>query len=759
MASCSKVTVPLLDGHQVERGELVVYTLPNRSQNSTHHLLLDERGNPERDLTLEPVQLLEGMEYRFTIEAEGELDLLSTDRPDIFQPDDEWGRSGRVRPGMRVGALPVKVYKGGSVLGEAALEVRSRRLNYLGQYRWMLRDIAEQFAEALMERFAGTEQRFSVDESASAQTLYQRFAFIKSLLEDERFVSAMQLVLSRPYAAWYMTTERRHSGWGVKGSSAIVRQLNRPGPRVRVQPDGDQPGVLLPRELDVQHSAETVDNGPNRFVKFTLEKWRIEVLQIRRVLASEPQTVPAQRGLRELAMVLAQLETYLSAPLFRDVSPLRQIPSSNPVMARKEGYRDIYGAHIQSEMAAQLAWSGGEDVYGAGQRNVAALYEYWVFLQLAHIVSDLCDQPFDLGQLLEVQENGLNLVLARTVERALVGQVTGYGRALKIQLWFNRTFSAHEPSSGSWTRAMRPDCSLLLQPAHALSADYRSIWVHFDAKYRAEELVDVLGTQEDVVEATADSDMPRKSEARHSDLLKMHAYRDAIRRSAGAYVIYPGTDEEECREYHELLPGLGAFGLSPSSAGAPVGETGLKRFLVDVFAHAASQVSQHERERFWISQAYGHRPSSQPQSGTAPFLVRPPADSLVLLGYVKSPAHLAWIQNSRLYNLRADGRKGGVGLDGKELAAEFAILYGTDVRPQIWNIVGEPRVLSELRMRELEYPKPGGTLYFCLPIEPLEVAWDASAAIEQIERVRSQLAPQATRGAPVVASWLEVLTT
>ena len=41
------------------------------------------------------------------------------------------------------------------------------------------------------------------------------------------------------------------------------------------------------------------------------------------------------------------------------------------------------------------------------------------------------------------------------------------------------------------------------------------------------------------------NDNLRRGGALRADLLKMHAYRDAIRReTAGAYVLYPGGDDE-----------------------------------------------------------------------------------------------------------------------------------------------------------------------------------------------------------------------
>ncbi len=609
-----------------------------------------------------------------------------------------------------------------------------------------------------MERFAGTEQRFSIDESKDAKTLYQRFAFLKSLLEDERFVSAIQLVLSRPFAAWRATTERRQTGWGVRTSSQLARQFSLPGPRVRVLTDAPQPSISLPRVLEVHRSEETTDNAPNRFVKFTLEKWRTEVLLVQRSLASEQQTMPVKRGLREVDSVLAQLNEYLSAPLFADVSHLRQIPSNNPVMIRKEGYRDIYSAHIQFEMAAQLAWSGGEEVYGAGQRNVAALYEYWVFLKVADLLSSLCDKPFDLSELLELQENGLNLVLARTRERALAGHVTRLGTVLDVQLWFNRTFSSDE-LAGSWTRPMRPDCSLLLRPAGCASSDYRQIWVHFDAKYRAKELRDLLGGTTDVSEPDSAPESSTRSEARRTDLLKMHAYRDAISRSAGAFVIYPGTEQEACRQYHELLPGLGAFGLRPTSTGAPDGVSALHSFLEDILAHAASQMSQHERGRYWAKESYKEVREGHFYSASAPFLSRPPVDSLLLLGYVKGSDHLSWIEKTGLYNLRADERRGSVGLGARELAVDFILLYGRTLPPQLWRVTGEPRILTAARMLASGYPRPRGELYFCLPVEADTSDYSPTLNQADVERVISALRPSVVSKAPVVVSWFDLLTT
>lgn len=121
----------------------------------------------------------------------------------------------------------------------------------------------------------------------------------------------------------------------------------------------------------------------------------------------------------------------------------------------------------------------------------------------------------------------------------------------------------------------------------------------------------------------------------------MHIYRDAIRRSAGAYVLYPGTSEQQrFDEYHEILPGLGAFALRPSTQGPadPQGAAPLRRFLNDVLRHVANQASQRERAWFWRDRSYERSDASSGlPTPVAPWLKKPPEDTRVLLGYVRGP--------------------------------------------------------------------------------------------------------------------------
>jgi hypothetical protein len=475
-------------------------------------------------------------------------------------------------------------------------------------------------------------------------------------------------------------------------------------------------------------------------------------------LKREKPSPSVTRGLAEASALLDYLDAVLAHELFRELGPLTRFPSENQVLLKRQGYRDVYRAYITAEMAARLSWAGGEDVYAGGQRDVAALYEYWVFLQLAGIVTRFCNKPLDIATLIGPSASGLGVTLKRGEARVLGGTVYRRGRQMELELWFNQSFHRRTKPHYSWTKPMRPDCSILIRPVTGVLGDGDAVWVHFDAKYRVDRLSQLLGTdtiEDDEKEEEGSADVVKGS-AQRTDLLKMHAYRDAINRSAGAYVVYPGDERQLFNEYHEILPGLGAFALQPGETGDARGVTAISSFIDDVLTHVASQPSQHERGRYWTGESYfGARPSRS-DLPPAEFLVRPPADTQVLLGYVRGPKHLEWIRASQRYNVRAGSRRGSVGLRGRELAAEILVLYGRGLdRVELWRIVGEPEVATRADMRRRRYPSPRGDVYICLALEPLPVTrWPALIDASCVEGLAS-IAKVAH--APVAVSWLQLI--
>lgn len=144
-------------------------------------------------------------------------------------------------------------------------------------------------------------------------------------------------------------------------------------------------------------------------------------------------------------------------------------------------YREILNRWLQFDFASKLVWKGGDDVYKAGKKDIATLYEYWLFFTLYDLVKEkfeINSVSFDgksYQHLIEPTNDGLNVMLKSGKQTALKGTYTKRNT-------------------------------------------YKNVY-----------------------------------------LLKMHAYKDAIRRSGGAYILYPGATNETFRGFQEIIPGLGAF--------------------------------------------------------------------------------------------------------------------------------------------------------------------------------------------------------
>lgn len=758
MPACESVQVAIRDTIGNTPISLSIALLPrNTAETSSdlHPLLLSEEDSISG--AIPPVQLMESFEYRYEfILPQGDTSEITTDHEDTFQADTKSGHSGRVRPGLYTGTLFIRVFSNGNEVGTFSLEVRSKKLDYLTEYRWMVRDLADQMSAVVMNRFAPAAQQFRIDNTKDAQTLYQRFAFLRSLISGEEFQAAVSEIIRRPHVNWIDHHESTPPNKGIKATSSISKQLAKAGPRVAWDH-----GVIasLPVHIDNQRTEVTIDTTPNRFVKFALEQWRDVVARIADVLEMQSSNPAINRGQREVRETLDQLDALLAEGLFREVGTIDGFPADNQVLHKREGYRDVFRAYIQFDVAAKLSWEGGVDVYGAGKRDVATLYEYWVFMKLAELVSELCDTPFDFTDFIEVKEDALNVTLKQGRQKVLKGTVERRGRRLSVELWFNRSFRKQGQSDGSWSQAMRPDYSIKISPSAYEAAEFEPVFVHFDAKYRINRLSELFTDSDEdqgpdesnSVEASAISLGPKRD-----DLLKMHSYRDAIRRSAGAYVIYPGTQTREYRQYHELLPGLGAFSLRPTEGGKAEGKVVLERFVEDVFEHVASQLTQHERSRYWQQATYGGEPILDSRFPSAPFLNSPPADTLTLLGFVKDKTHWEWITRNKIYNLRADDRRGAVGLGSKELACEFIVLScPSERRSLLARVCGQPRLLGKAAMEALRYPDPSD-LYYCFSIEAIDdTPWHDLLNTELIEKIRYSLNP--ISGHPVTLSWLEMV--
>lgn len=713
------------------------------------------------------VQLLESVRYEYALsKAEFRLSLAqhytATQGIVLQSRVKDRGHCGVLNPGLATGRLGLVVSDAsGAELARSDMEVRSSKLNYKADYQKMLEDITTHCVDLLQELKAPSLFNAAPDPGHDPATLAQRFAFVRGLLQSTGFHNALHRITTHPHQIWQHEAHERSIDRGFKPSGKVQRQLAQGNRRLAVPTKHPLHTTLttLPEFVTVTRSMPTQDTPENRFVKFVLRSFHGFLDAMRSRIVDKAKDA----GLvQEITVLCVRLDEALASDVLRHVGEPTFLPLGSPTLQRREGYREVLQAWLNFAMAAKLVWHGGEQVFGAGQRDVATLYEYWVFFELLDVVASVfkLDKPAN-ETLLEPTTDGFGLKLKAGKFMALKGRSNQSGRVLKMQFSYNRSFRATQTPlvPGSWTENLRPDYTLSLWPVGFSAAEAElqemMVHVHFDAKYRIDQMAALLSEatdtatlDEEALGAVLDAEKQeeRGGSYKRADLLKMHAYRDAIRRTQGAYVIYPGQAgaDKRLESFHEVLPGLGAFALRPG-----MGTTVLESFLLDVVRHVADRASAREELSFHTWQTYQTAHPSTAQEHRSAYLVVPEKtlagnvrntplrQTFVVVGWVKGDAHLQWVMKERKYNFRMGGTPGALRLSAQVVGAAYLLLHGDHdtAVPGLFRIVNPnegPRVYSKSELEAMHYPsKPTQDAYLVYDVETADEfagsAWDYAA--------------------------------
>ncbi len=688
-------------------------------------------------------ELGEASLYRYRLDVP--FEPVHVEPTEVFEPDDDTGLTGRLRTGEFVGEIEVIVSSANVRQSDlrARLSVKPRKFADVEAYHDMLSDLAFETAEALHSSFAPSAGSVSLESSEGPRLLYQRFAVLNARLFAPEVSSALDRICASPYETWEPIDVPRLPGQSLGGGSATARSLVWGVPRAKL-PQPRRRLTSVPVRIPSPRSEATFDNPPNRWLAFVLSQWMrladdTEVAVLRSLTKSR-----LHRARREVDRVRVRLEELQQAPFLRDVGRLSAVPAANQVIQKRDGYRQVFATAVLVESGARLDVQGGETVV-ISRRNVAELYEWWCFVRVARALAEACGTELPTG-LFEADRSGLALRLRRGVKSGLRFSVSVDGVNLQAELFFNRPASFGQRSGQSWTAAMRPDVSVRIWSGDGdfeLGAEH---WVHFDAKYRLKRIPDVRG-------AIVDDEEPEPAaEHRADDLLKMHAYRDAIRGSAAAYVLFPGSVPSNLPlAADERLPAIGAIPLRPELV--DVDAPALKELFRGILTHAANEATRHRRAEYWSRTAY-RGPSGSRGAPTRSGPWRPPADTTVLVGWVRNERHRDWILGAQQYNVRADRRRGAVALDAPLLGAELLVLWNTAPwwagAPLVFERTGAWTLMTADELAATGYPEPSGQLYLCCGLRVLDYqpGWMAGA-------LESAWGGRASR-APFGVSWAEL---
>ena len=291
---------------------------------------------------------------------------------------------------------------------------------------------------------------------------------------------------------------------------------------------------LRPERIRQRRPIETIDTPENRFVLMVTRRLHAALGEVRQAswfLANAPER--DQRAFTELH---GELKTFLQDRQFAEVGEMEQLPTASRVLQRRDGYREVTSLWQTFQRARQPLFDRLEQVIDL--RDVATLYEYWAFFELADRIA--------------------SVIGVRGVLRTVPGELFGLGQRSVVELPGRGTLTYNASSRAYSGVTLRPDYVWVSTAGDRVA---------FDAKFRVSRmwLANEDGVEEDV-----------RYRETVPDLVKMHAYRDAVGVRA-AIVIYPGTESSmrmpggvrvEGIDLERILgdlevTGVGALAMSP----------------------------------------------------------------------------------------------------------------------------------------------------------------------------------------------------
>ena len=320
----------------------------------------------------------------------------------------------------------------------------------------------------------------------------------------------------------------------------------------------------------------TYDTNENRFVKFFVYFLRDFLQDVLNEISEE--NIKLHREVGKLHQIVSEK---LENPFWKNISHMENLPFNSQVLQKKYPYNLIFQMYTDFSMKSKVSLGSLDKSFLAGQKDTPILYQYWVFIMLFKFLSKKYEERYVASDWIFYDKNGLTFTLEegrKSFAKFIIDDDT------QMDLLYNKTYdSKHVIGAGrSYSHELKPDISLELFKGNELVAI-----MHLDAKYR----LPINGT-----------DVP-------DDINKMHAYKDGILGTVGAFAVCLA---DKPIVYHEEEKGWESDGIYPAVGACPLNlnpetldkELGYIYNLIDEFAridvdNSARRYSRKHLEKYY----------------------------------------------------------------------------------------------------------------------------------------------------------------
>lgn len=554
-----------------------------------------------------------------------------------------------------------------------AFEVVPDKMNYEDDYIGLTEALAE-FCSSMLLEHTGTTSNVYSQSGEEQRTLLEQFIFLRQFCYSQNLQMLFEAVKRNPDRILEQTEEYMPVGMGRPSKKFYTNPFSYSKDWTKLHGVHGQI-KYMPQVVAVDRKCDSLDTPANRFIKFALQKFDAVCIALAEKLDKAGQGKQVE-CYEEARTIHNHLENIFRDCFFDDIGDLDILPQNNQVLQKREGYSQIFSACSMLDLALQLDWKGKDEVYEGESKNVALLYEYWLFFELFKIIRSIggCEILKSVEDPFFSTDDGLTISLEQGKKSCQSFEIKELGT--RINLYYNRTFSWTEFKTtsyeGSYSRPFRPDYTLAIFPntynkgrfnGEAEAVKYGDVsYIHFDAKYRITDLTLLIGKnpneaniEEELTEDKAGSII---NTYKRGDLLKMHTYNDAIRRTVGSYVLYPGSYDTSQKNknrfelYDEILPGVGAFAIKPSIVSQ--GENELRQFIISLITTKEANQSRLNRVKFYTEMVL-QEPSAT--AGKTVTDIVKPSNSLTVIGYIRADVPRDYYYFLKEKNLLRNGSK------------------------------------------------------------------------------------------------------
>jgi predicted component of viral defense system (DUF524 family) len=358
----------------------------------------------------------------------------------------------------------------------------------------------------------------------------------------------------------------------------IMAGLSKSGNTVELRPDhplldtalgralaGNTARNLYLEQVLEERKYHSYDTPENRFIKHVLSDIQERLKQLQNVLDGSVNYLNPTLD-KDLAALQTQVQGSLEDPLWREVEFMRLVPSSSPVLQRKEGYRQLFSLYALLQLLTRYDLPCFDFSHLLESKDTATLFEYWCFFLIKDILDKQFGKPKHYYELVTGDPRNQKLVKGISLE---------YENGFSFR--FNHGYSHSDGLKStdtsivgyqwgdSYSHTLYPDFSL----------HYQERILILDAKYKGEREGFYGETGNGIIESW-----------KQEDIIKMHAYRDAIASAVGAFILYPGYKTVFYPSFNatRCCQGVGAIALRPDLNAQPE-ESGrqLLRTLIQEF--------------------------------------------------------------------------------------------------------------------------------------------------------------------------------